>query len=57
MDKLIDTLMSEYDLSESEALVVVGIVGISAFEEVNIQEALNRVDNKLKTIAYKVAMA
>lgn len=56
MDKLVDTLMIEYNLSESEALVVLGIVGISAFEEVNIQEALNRVDNKLKTIAYEVAM-
>lgn len=57
MDKLVDTLMTEYSLSESEALVVLGIIGISAFEEVNIQEALNRVDNKLKTIAYEVAMA
>lgn len=56
MDKIIEALMTEYCLSESEALVVLGIVGISAFEEVNIQEALNRVDNKLKSIAYKVAM-
>ena len=56
MDKIIETLMTEYCLSESEALVVLGIVSISAFEEVNIQEALNRVDNKLKSIAYKVAM-
>lgn len=57
MDKLIDTLKEEHKLSESEALVVIGILGMTAFEEVNIQEALNRVDNKLKNIAYTVAMA
>lgn len=57
MDKLIDTLMTEQGLSESEALVVMGILGITALEEVNFQEAINRVDNKLKSIAYKMAMA
>ena len=57
MDKLIDTLMTEQGLSESEALVVMGILGITALEEVNFQEAINRVDNKLKSIAYKAAMA
>lgn len=57
MDKLIDTLMTQYSLSESEALVVMGILGITALEEVNIQAALNRVDNKLKNIAYEMAMA
>lgn len=57
MDKLIDTLMAEEGLSESEALVVMGILGITALENVNIQEAINRVDNKLKSIAYNMAMA
>ena len=57
MDKLIDTLMTEEGLSESEALVVMGILGITALENVNIQEAINRVDNKLKSIAYNMAMA
>lgn len=57
MDKIIDELTSVHGLSESEALVVMGILGISALEEVNIQEALNRVDNKLKSIAYEMAMA
>lgn len=57
MDKLIDTLMTEEGLSESEALVVMGILGITALENVNIQEAINRVDNKLKPIAYNMAMA
>lgn len=57
MDKLIETLKQEHQLSESEALVVIGILGMTAYEEVNIQEALNRVDNKLKNIAYTVAMA
>ncbi len=57
MDKLIDTLMTEQGLSESEALVVMGILGITALEEVNFQEAINRVDNKLKSIAYEMAMA
>ena len=57
MDKLKDTLMTEEGLSESEALVVMGILGITALENVNIQEAINRVDNKLKSIAYNMAMA
>lgn len=57
MDELINTLMTEQGLSESEALVVMGILGIAALEEVNFQEAINRVDNKLKTIAYNMAMA
>ena len=57
MDNLIDTLMTEQGLSESEALVVMGILGITALEEVNFQEAINRVDNKLKFIAYEMAMA
>ena len=57
MDKLIDTLMTEEGLSESEALVVMGILGITALENVNIQEAINRVYNKLKSIAYNMAMA
>ena len=57
MDKLIDTLMTEEGLSESEAVVVMGILGITALENVNIQEAINRVDNKLKSIAYNMAMA
>lgn len=57
MDKIIDELMTEHGLSESEALVVLGILGMSALDENNIQQAINTVDNKLKTIAMQVAMA
>lgn len=57
MDSIIEKLQRDYQLSESEALVVVGIVSISAFDKDNIQQALNVVDNKLKSIAYNVAMA
>ena len=57
MDELVEKIIAEYNLTESEALVVIGIVGISAFETGTIQEAIKTVDNKLKTIAYKVAMA
>lgn len=57
MDSIIEKLQRDYQLSESEALVVVGIVSISAFDKNNIQQALNVVDNKLKSIAYNVAMA
>ena len=57
MDNIIEKLQRDYQLSESEALVVVGIVSISAFDKDNIQQALNVVDNKLKSIAYNVAMA
>lgn len=57
MDNIIEKLQSDYQLSESEALVVLGIISISAYDKTNIQQALNVVDNKLKTIAYNVAMA
>lgn len=57
MDGIIEKLQRDYQLSESEALVVVGIVSISAFDKDNIQQALNVVDNKLKSIAYNVAMS
>lgn len=57
MDNIIEKLQSDYQLSESEALVVLGIISISAYDKANIQQALNVVDNKLKTIAYNVAMA
>lgn len=57
MDGIIEKLQRDYQLSESEALVVVGIVSISAFDKNNIQQALNVVDNKLKSIAYNVAMS
>ena len=58
MDNLIDTLTTEHGLSESEALVVIGILGISTLDDVkSFQEAINTVDNKLKDIAHKIAMA
>lgn len=57
MDNIIEKLQTDYQLSESEALVVLGIISISAYDKTNIQQALNVVDNKLKTIAYNVAMA
>lgn len=57
MDKIIDELMIEHNLSESEALVVLGILGMTALETDNIQKAINKVDNKLKNIAIELAMA
>lgn len=57
MDKLIDELMIEHNLSESEALVVLGILGMSALDTENIHKAINTVDNKLKNIAIELAMA
>lgn len=58
MDNLIEQLQTDYALSESEALVVLGILGISTLDNVNsFQEALNKVDNELKEIAKKIAMA
>lgn len=57
MDILIDELMTEHGLSESESLVVIGILGMSALDTTNLQQAINTVDNKLKNIVMQVAMA
>lgn len=58
MDNIIEKLRDSYQLSDSEALVVLGIIGMSAYDEKEtMQQAFNVVDNKLKTIAYNVAMA
>lgn len=58
MDNLINELQNDYSLSESEALVVLGILGISTLDDVqSFQEAINKVDNELKDIAKKIAMA
>lgn len=58
MDSLINELQNDYSLSESEALVVLGILGISTLDDVqSFQEAINKVDNELKDIAKKIAMA
>ena len=58
MDSIIEQLRDSYQLSDSEALVVLGIIGMSAYDEKEtMQQAFNVVDNKLKTIAYNVAMA
>ena len=58
MDCIIEQLRDNYQLSDSEALVVLGMIGMSAYDEKEtMQQAFNVVDNKLKTIAYNVAMA
>lgn len=58
MDNIIEKLRDSYQLSDSEALVVLGMIGMSAYDEKEtMQQAFNVVDNKLKTIAYNVAMA
>ena len=58
MDSIIEQLRDSYQLSDSEALVVLGMIGMSAYDEKEtMQQAFNVVDNKLKTIAYNVAMA
>ena len=58
MDSIIEQLRDSYQLSDSEALVVLGMIGMSAYDEKEtMQQAFNVVDNKLKTIAYNVAMS
>lgn len=58
MDSIIEQLRDNYQLSDSEALVVLGMIGMSAYDEKEtMQQAFNVVDNKLKTIAYNVAMS
>lgn len=58
MDELIKQLINEYNLSEYEALVVIGIMGIVAYSDNTIETACDIVDEKLKFIARKtLAMA
>lgn len=55
MDDIIEQLINEYQLTDYEALVVTGIVGILAVDEkMDIKEIYKRIDDKLKPIINKI---
>ena len=54
MDDIIDGLITKYKLSDYEALVVTGIVGILAESNDNIQEIYKDIDTKLKPIVNEI---
>lgn len=55
MDNIIDGLIAKYKLSDYEALVVTGIVGILAeSNDANIQEIYKDIDVKLKPIVNEI---
>lgn len=55
MDNIIDELIQEYKLTDYEALVVTGIVGILAVDEsMDLKEIYKRIDEKLKPIVNKI---
>lgn len=55
MDNIIDELIQEYKLTDYEALVVTGIVGILAVDEsMDLKEIYKRIDKKLKPIVNKI---
>lgn len=55
MDEIIDKLIDQYHLSDYEALVVTGIIGILAMEEnVGLNEIYTRMNNKLKPIVKQI---
>ncbi len=55
MDDIIDSLITKYKLSDYEALVVTGIVGLLAeSNDVDIQNIYKDIDTKLKPIVNKI---
>lgn len=55
MDDIIDGLIAKYKLTDYEALVVTGIVGILAeSNDANIQEIYKDIDTKLKPIVNEI---
>ena len=55
MDKIIDELISVFNLSDYEALIVTGIIGVKAFDnKENLDDIYYDIDNKLKPIVDKI---
>lgn len=55
MDKIIDELISVFNLSDYEALIVTGIIGLKAVDnKENLDEIYYDIDNKLKPIVDKI---
>lgn len=55
MDNIINELINEYELSDYEALIVTGMVGLIAIgDNLKLQDIYKNVDNKLKPIVNKI---
>ena len=55
MDKIIDELINVFNLSDYEALIVTGIIGLKAVDnKENLDEIYYDIDNKLKPIVDKI---
>ena len=51
MDNIINELINDYELSDYEALVVTGIMGLIATgDNLKLQDIYKNIDNKLKPI-------
>lgn len=58
MDELLQRLINIHNLTNNEALVVIGIMGMVAYDNQTPELAFDIVDEKLKTIAKRtLAMA
>ena len=55
LDKIIDELISVFNLSDYEALIVTGIIGLKAVDnKENLDDIYYDIDNKLKPIVDKI---
>ena len=55
MDKIIDELISVFNLSDYEALIVTGIIGLKAVDnKENLDDIYYDIDNKLKPIVDRI---
>ena len=55
MDKIIDELISVFNLSDYEALIVTRIIGLKAVDnKENLDDIYYDIDNKLKPIVDKI---
>ena len=55
MDKMINELTNDYNLTDYEALAVTGIFGILATTNTNIKDLDKEVDNKIMPIVKSIA--
>ena len=55
MDKIIDELINVFNLSDYEAFIVTGLIGLKAVDnEENLDDIYYDIDNKLKPIVDKI---
>ena len=54
MDKMIEELISEYKLSDYEALAITGVVGMVATSDKDVKEIYKNFDDNLKPIIDKI---